>query len=637
MRGFIFSSLLFLQVQNIFCQQQVISISRCGGADTVSIPSIIDNDNDGMDDVLEQKLIEKFMPSFIQFSGDNCPGPAVDGSGDTNLVVCHIFPLPQQYARTSSLDSILMKPKPIVPKRGLTVGLVWHNTTILINGALLYGKDCGLNGHTADVEGFTYSLKYIGADTLGGWRHDTVMQNWRGGMIQTFSHAGTICEKIETRPYRSILNVAGNDSIYASPSKHGNYLTVSGCSSSFICDPACSGTQTKKIVKAINIGEESAPLVSDLGVYYAGYAGEDPWGSAKFLATQNGSAGAIKDKMNRELQSQFFSGTAIANQAQICAAYKTCFGTFASNQSASICAGSAYLFNGKQLTQDGLYADTVLNVNGCDSIISLQLSVNQASTFSFSENVCGGYNFNGKMLTASGTYFDTIPNAGNCDSIIQLQLNVKDVSSSIVSTTICEDSSFNFNGTMVKAEGTYFDTLSNTLGCDSVVTLQLTVDNPQVTWSNIVDTVYTNNSVQVLVGGTPFGGTYSGTGVSGSYFYPAVAGSGIHEVTYTYTNPSGCIGTVKKFFVVGISAIHNPQAMETIEVFPNPVRDFLSIKNNRNVAVRFTLYDAMGKQVKTSNAEENNITQVDMSLLQKGIYFLTTISLDGENHFVILR
>jgi hypothetical protein len=637
MRSFSISLFVLLIAHNIFCQQQVISISRCGGADSLSIPSIIDNDNDGMDDILEQKLIEKFMPSFIQFSGDNCPGPAVNGTGDTNLVVCHIFPLPQQYARTSSLDSILIKPKQIAPRRGLTVGLVWHNTTILINAALLYGKDCGLNGHNADVEGFTYSLKYIGADTLAGWRYDTVMQNWIGGIIQTFSHAGTICEKIETKPYKSALNPTGVDSIFASPSKHGNYLTVGGCNSSFICDPGCSGTQTKKKVMAVNIGEESAPLVSDLGVFYAGYAGENPWSNAKFLASQNGSAGAIKDKMNRKLQSQFFSGTPIANQAQICAAYKTCYGIFSSNQSVSICSGSIYTFNGKQLTQNGLYSDTILNVNGCDSIASLQLTVKQPSSFSFSEKVCGGFQFNNKYLTAPGSYTDTILNANGCDSIIQLQLNVTQTSSSTISAKICADSTFVFNGNAITTQGIYNDTLLNSLGCDSIVTLQLIVDDPQVSWSNIADTTYTNNNVQILVGGTPFGGTYSGTGVSGNYFYPDVAGNGIHEITYSFINSTGCTGTAKKYFAVGISSIKNTLRKKYIEVFPNPVVDFLFIKNNQHTAAKFELYDAAGKKVFSADSLKNDTTRIDMSQFQRGIYFLTTIGLDGENHFVIIH
>ncbi|HNS17961.1 MAG TPA: T9SS type A sorting domain-containing protein [Bacteroidales bacterium] len=42
----------------------------------------------------------------------------------------------------------------------------------------------------------------------------------------------------------------------------------------------------------------------------------------------------------------------------------------------------------------------------------------------------------------------------------------------------------------------------------------------------------------ILTGGTPVGGIYTGPGVSGGMFYPAIAGAGIHEITYTYTYPN---------------------------------------------------------------------------------------------------
>ncbi len=42
----------------------------------------------------------------------------------------------------------------------------------------------------------------------------------------------------------------------------------------------------------------------------------------------------------------------------------------------------------------------------------------------------------------------------------------------------------------------------------------------------------------LLTGGTPEGGVYTGTGVSDGMFYPAMAGAGVHVITYTYTYPN---------------------------------------------------------------------------------------------------
>ncbi|MBE0641133.1 MAG: right-handed parallel beta-helix repeat-containing protein, partial [Bacteroidales bacterium] len=46
-----------------------------------------------------------------------------------------------------------------------------------------------------------------------------------------------------------------------------------------------------------------------------------------------------------------------------------------------------------------------------------------------------------------------------------------------------------------------------------------------------------------LSGGTPAGGTYSGTGVTAGNFNPATAGAGSHTITYTYTDGNGCMAS----------------------------------------------------------------------------------------------
>jgi uncharacterized protein (TIGR02145 family) len=64
---------------------------------------------------------------------------------------------------------------------------------------------------------------------------------------------------------------------------------------------------------------------------------------------------------------------------------------------------------------------------------------------------------------------------------------------------------------------------------------------PDVSFTVCFDTITTLNAKPFkLKGGIPLGGTYSGTGVSDGYFYPEIAGSGSHQITYSYTNYSNC-------------------------------------------------------------------------------------------------
>ncbi len=303
--------------------QNIEVIGRCGGSYSKRLPAFTDKDKDGLSDDLELALLNKFVPIFIQFKNEDCPGPAMGASNlaDSNLAVCRIFPLFQQYTADNNVSEIKDFPEPLVNKRSLHSGLVWYDNQIIIYGAVLYGRDCGLHGHFGDVEGFAISLKYTGIDNSLSWRSDTNLTNWEGLRIQTISHAGTFCQTIETFPYRSSKFPKGKDTVFVSPDKHGNYLTIQGCNSTFICNPRCNGSLETKKIKIVNVGEASAPFVTDLGLFYKGYKGESPWSSSNFL---NGGAGSIRAKILREWRSDFVIGEPIKSEMDINKIYKSC-------------------------------------------------------------------------------------------------------------------------------------------------------------------------------------------------------------------------------------------------------------------------------------------------------------------------
>ncbi|MBM3418843.1 MAG: T9SS type B sorting domain-containing protein, partial [Bacteroidetes bacterium] len=88
---------------------------------------------------------------------------------------------------------------------------------------------------------------------------------------------------------------------------------------------------------------------------------------------------------------------------------------------------STYTFNGVQLSSSGTYLDTLTNVVGCDSMVTLNLTVNQPSNTTLIDTIIcepGIILFNGINLFESGTYFDTLRNISNCDSAITLNLTV---------------------------------------------------------------------------------------------------------------------------------------------------------------------------------------------------------------------
>ncbi len=81
-------------------------------------------------------------------------------------------------------------------------------------------------------------------------------------------------------------------------------------------------------------------------------------------------------------------------------------------------------------------------------------------------------------------------------------------------------------------------------GCTGIQNTVVVTVNPMSVVSMTVcfDTITTTESQPFeLKGALPPGGIFSGTGVTGSIFYPAIAGTGIHVINYTYTNDFGCI------------------------------------------------------------------------------------------------
>ena len=89
-------------------------------------------------------------------------------------------------------------------------------------------------------------------------------------------------------------------------------------------------------------------------------------------------------------------------------------------------------------------------------------------------------------------------------------------------------------------------------GISEFVSESITVtvkSKPAVSFASLGD-VCMNTAAFTLTGGSPPGGTYSGTGVDSGSFDPASSGAGIHIITYTYTDTSGCTDTVTQPIVV---------------------------------------------------------------------------------------
>ncbi|NNC96031.1 MAG: T9SS type A sorting domain-containing protein [Chitinophagales bacterium] len=136
----------------------------------------------------------------------------------------------------------------------------------------------------------------------------------------------------------------------------------------------------------------------------------------------------------------------------------------------------------------GVYPDTILNTKGCDSILMFFINVKSSSTRLISDTSCNKYiSPSGKhTYYSSGTYSDTIQNLEGCDSIITIDLVIHYNSSATIDPVSCDSYVTPSGKSVYNSNGTYVDTISNRYGCDSILTINLTIKSS--TSDTIVDT-----------------------------------------------------------------------------------------------------------------------------------------------------
>lgn len=128
-------------------------------------------------------------------------------------------------------------------------------------------------------------------------------------------------------------------------------------------------------------------------------------------------------------------------------------------------------YNGNIYKKTGKYSGTTRNVAGCDSVITFNVTIYKKDSSVFQYNECNSVMLkNGKKVIYSGRYIDTLKGAKGCDSFVVHRVTIRRTSYAQQTLSVCAFVLCPSNFKKVfTTPGTYYDTLSNKASCDSII------------------------------------------------------------------------------------------------------------------------------------------------------------------------
>jgi hypothetical protein len=331
------------------------------------------------------------------------------------------------------------------------------------------------------------------------------------------------------------------------------------------------------------------------------------------------------------------------------------------------CCNSSYFWNGTLYSASGSYSDTIPNSAGCDSIMFLNLNLNYSTIIADTifTTKCESFTFNNIVYTASGIYTDTLQTIGSCDSIVTLNLTINSEYSKIDTITECAYF-YNWQGTTYTSSGTFTTNVPTSSGCDSLLTLNLTLNHNSYStfnvsecgvsynWQNSTytnsgsynhiltnmagcDSIMTLNLMFLNVDTSVSSGTNSLTAnatnanfqwldcnnslqpIPGATFAIAPADTSDHSLAVAVTQ-NGCTDTSSCHEVIYIGMKEWDANLE-FQIFPNPsFGKFVVVLENKNFENRsITVFNTLGELIFNRSIDGASI-ELDLSQNPAGVY-----------------
>jgi hypothetical protein len=282
------------------------------------------------------------------------------------------------------------------------------------------------------------------------------------------------------------------------------------------------------------------------------------------------------------------------------------------------CGSYTWPLNGQTYNTNGYFKAVVPNLQGCDSIVTLHHLILPKYLFTTTQTACESYQWasNGQTYTTSGIYFDSLLSINGCDSVRKLVLTIKQKTYSSSTVSTCDhDYLWSLNGQVYQQSGTYIDTIANAVGCDSIATLNLTLSTLDTTVTNASGmlTASQTNAVYQWINCSDF---LSIPNATNQDFVPAANGQYAVIIQYdNCTDTSQCI----LYESVGI----NEQVINSeFSATPNPSSGKIQLHFNSPFTGTLRLIDLNGKVLDTYELTTSEDFSIDTHHLATGVVLM---------------
>ena len=307
--------------------------------------------------------------------------------------------------------------------------------------------------------------------------------------------------------------------------------------------------------------------------------------------------------------------------------------SYSDTTKASICNGENYMFYGQSYTEDGTYSKSYQSIDGCDSVKVLKLTVNPTYNDTTAASICdgGSYSFESEDYTQAGTYTKTYQTVNGCDSVKVLKLTVNPTYNDTIDITICKGEDYTFDSEDFTEAGTYTKTYQTINGCDSLVTLNLSVFE--------VNTDVSHNDNVLTADATT--GAYQWINCSDNSLLAGETGqsftasqNGEYAVIITQNN---CVNTSQCYNIIN-TGIDGKNSDLGISVFPNPARDIVVLEfNEQYEKISLVLLNVKGQELIHSQYTGEKHIELNIGNLKEGIYFLHVYTLQKNSWIRIVK